>query len=263
VTFAERFPALRFEQSDDGVLTVVLDGPQLNAVGPEMHRDLATLWPAIDADPSIRVALVRGEGPAFSAGGRLELLEAMAEDPVIRTRVLHEARAIVLGILDLGKPVVSAVHGPAYGAGLAVGLLADVSVATKTATIVDGHTRLGVAAGDHAVLCWPLLCGMAKAKYYLLTCAAMTGAEAERIGLVSLAVDDDDLLPTAERIAGELARGAPEALRATKQTLNSWYRAQLPAFEASLAHEFHQFSTPAAREGISALREKRRPVFSS
>jgi enoyl-CoA hydratase len=255
------FPSLRFERPEPGVLRIVLDGPNLNAVNPRMHRDLAEVWPAIERDPETRSVVIQGEGRGFSAGGTFDLLREMADDPGVRTRVLHEARGMVLGVLDLSKPVVSAIHGPAVGAGLAVGMMADVSVVGKSATIVDGHTRLGVAAGDHAVLCWPLLCGMAKAKYYLLTCERLSGAEAERIGLVSLAVDDDAVHATALKVAADLARGASEALRATKQSLNHWYRAALPAFEASLAHEFYNFASPAAQEGIAAIREKRAPDF--
>jgi enoyl-CoA hydratase len=84
-------------------------------------------------------------------------------------------------------------RGVAVGAGLVCGLLADVSIATKDCRIIDGHTRLGVAAGDHAAIVWPLLCGLAKAKYYLLTCDQVLGEEAERIGLISLAVEDAEL----------------------------------------------------------------------
>ena len=112
---------------------------------------------------------------------------------------MREARDIVYNVINCSKPIVSAVHGPAIGAGLAVAMLADVSVVGRTARIIDGHTRIGVAAGDHAAICWPLLCGMAKAKYYLLTCETLTGEEAERIGLVSLCVDDDQVLDTALR----------------------------------------------------------------
>src|SRR5262245_66212186 len=102
------------------------------------------------------------------------------------TRWLRETLDSVMNVINCSKPIVSAMHGPAVGAGLVCGLLADVSIATKTARIIDGHTRLGVAAGDHAAICWPLLCGMAKAKYYLLTCETLSGEEAERIGLSSL-----------------------------------------------------------------------------
>ncbi len=114
---------------------------------------------------------------------------------------MREARDIVYNVINCSKPIVSAVHGPAIGAGLAVAMLADVSVVGRTARIIDGHTKIGVAAGDHAAICWPLLCGMAKAKYYLLTCETLTGEEAERIGLVSMCVDDDQVLDTARDVA--------------------------------------------------------------
>ena len=107
----------------------------------------------------------------------------------------------------------SAIHGPAVGAGLVAALLADVSICARTARIIDGHTRLGVAAGDHAAICWPLLCGMAKAKYYLLTCERISGEEAERLGLVALCVDDDKLLETARAVADKLSNGANQEPR--------------------------------------------------
>ena len=128
-------------------------------------------------------------------------------DYAVRTRVMREARDLVFNVINCSKPIVSAIHGPAVGAGLVAGLLADVSVVARTARIIDGHTRLGVAAGDHAAICWPLLCGMAKAKYYLLTCDTLTGEEAERIGLVSLCVDDDEVQDRALAVAGTARRG--------------------------------------------------------
>jgi enoyl-CoA hydratase len=152
-------------------------------------------------------------------------------------------------------------HGPAVGAGLVAGILADVSVVARSARIIDGHTRLGVAAGDHAAICWPLLCGMAKAKYYLLTCETLTGEEAERIGLVSLCVDDDQVQDRALEVAATLAGGARSAIRWTKQTLNHWYRAQSAILDASLAYEFYGFGGPDAREGLAAHRDKREPRF--
>ena len=130
-------------------------------------------------------------------------------------------------MINCSKPVVSAIRGPAVGAGLVVALLADVSVAGRSAKIVDGHTRLGVAAGDHAAICWPLLCGMAKAKYYLLSCASLTGEEAERIGLVSLCVDDDEVTERAvgnRPGSGRLAchRGALDQVLAEQLVPPGW-----------------------------------------
>jgi len=136
-----------------------------------------------------------------------------------------------------------------------------VSVAGRSARIIDGHTRLGVPAGDHAALVWPLLCGLAKAKYFLLTCEPISGEEAERIGLVSLCVEDEDVYDTAFEVARKLAKGSQSAIRWTKHALNHWLRAAGPTFDSSLALEFLAFTGPDVQEGIASLRERRPPKF--
>ena len=257
-----RFASLRFERPEPQILRIVMSAPgRLNAAGAAMHRDLADVWTEIDRDPDTRVAIIQGEGRAFSAGGDLDLVEEMADDYAVRIRVWREARDLVYNVVNCSKPIVSAMIGPAVGAGLVVGLLADVSIAARSARIIDGHTRLGVAAGDHAALVWPLLCGMAKAKYHLLTCEPLSGEEAERIGLVSLCVEDDELHERALAVARQLAAGSPSAIRWTKYALNNWLRLAGPSFDASLALEFLGFAGPDVREGVAAIREKRRPHF--
>jgi enoyl-CoA hydratase len=178
-----------------------------------------------------------------------------------RTRVWREARDLVYNLVNSRKPVVSAMRGVAVGAGLVCGILADVSIASKDCRLTDGHTRLGVAAGDHAAIIWPLLCGMAKAKYYLLTCDKLLGAEAERIGLISLAVEDAELDARAVKVASRLAEGAQSAIRWTKLALNNWLRSAGPTFDASLAMEFLGFSGPEVKEGLQSHLEKRPPRF--
>ena len=111
------------------------------------------------------------------------------------------------------------------------------------------------------MLVWPLLCGMAKAKYLLLTSKPVSGEEAERIGLVSMCVDDDAVEGRALEVATELAAGSASALRLTKLALNHWYRAFAPAFEASVAYEFLGFAGRDAHEGVAAVRERRPPRF--
>jgi enoyl-CoA hydratase len=257
----DRFPTLRFERPEDGILHIILDGPGLNSVSPQGHLDLADVWTVVDRDPQTRVAVISGAGKGFSSGGSFELLDQITGDYATRTKIMREARDLVMNVINCSKPIVSAMHGPAVGAGLVAGILADVSVVGRTAKIIDGHTRLGVAAGDHAAICWPLLCGMAKAKYYLLTCDALTGEEAERIGLVSICVDDDKVLDRAMEVARNLANGAQSAIRWTKHSLNHWYRQFGPAFDASLALEFYGFGGPDVLEGIASHREKRAPHF--
>jgi enoyl-CoA hydratase len=261
VTYEDDFPGLTFDRPADGVLRITLDGPGLNSVGLDVHRQLADVWLAVDRDADTNVALIQGAGKAFSAGGSFELLDALMNDEAVRLRVMREARDLVLNVIGCSKPIVSAVHGAAVGAGLVAAILADVSVVGRSARIIDGHTRLGVAAGDHAAICWPLLCGMAKAKYYLLTCDTLTGEEAERIGLVSLCVDDGAVHDRALEVATQLAGGSQSAIRWTKQTLNHWYRSQTAILDASLAYEFIGFMGPDAREGLASHQEKRDPRF--
>src|SRR3989440_3242605 len=257
----DAFLGLVVDRPADGVLRITMDAPGLNAVGPAVHRELADIWLTVDRDPDARVALLRGAGKAFSAGGSFDLLDSLMSDYAVRTRVMREARDLVFNVINCSKPIVSAMHGAAVGAGLVAGILADVSVVARSARIIDGHTRLGVTAGDHAAICWPLLCGMAKAKYYLLTCDPLSGEEAERIGLVSLCVDDDRVQDRALEVAVQLASGAQWAIRWTKQTLNNWYRSQSATLDASLAYEFFGFGGPDAREGLTSHTEKRAPEF--
>jgi enoyl-CoA hydratase len=241
-------------------LTLRTDG-RLNAVGSAMHGELAAVWRAIAEDDETRAVLVRGAGGTFSAGGDLDLVLEVAGDPAVRARVFREARDLVYNVIDCPKPIVSAITGHAVGAGLAVGLLADISIASPQARILDGHTKLGVAAGDHAALVWPLLCGLAKAKYHLLLCEPLDGREAERIGLVSLCVPEPELEERALAIALRLAAGAQPAIRHTKLALNNWLRAAGPIFDASLALEFLDMAGPDVHEGVAAVREKRAPEF--
>ena len=260
------YTSLQLRRHAHGVLEVVMPGAGSNKSGlstadANMHRELADIWRDIDRDPETRVALIRGEGKGFSAGGDLALVEEMANDFEVRARVWREARDLVYNVINCNKPIVSAMHGPAVGAGLVAGLLADISIASKSARIIDGHTRLGVAAGDHAAIVWPLLCGMAKAKYYLLLCEPVSGEEAERIGLVSLAVEESELMPKAIEVANRLAQGSQTAIRWTKYALNNWLRMAGPTFDTSLALEFMGFAGPDVHEGMRSLRERRAPDF--
>jgi enoyl-CoA hydratase len=260
----EAFPSLGLDRPAAGVLRITLRAPgRLNAVSGAMHGELAAVWQAIDADDETGAVLIRGAEGAFSAGGDLELVEELAKDFDARVRVLKEARDLVYNVVNCSKPIVSAITGPAVGAGLAVALLADISIATPSAKIIDGHTRLGVAAGDHAVIVWPLLCGLATAKYHLLLCEPLDGVEAERIGLVSLCVPEEELEEKALAIAVRLAEGSTTAIRFTKLALNNWLRAAGPAFDASLALEFLGFSGTDVGEGIASIRERRAPRFPS
>ncbi len=260
----EDFEHLVFERRPDGVVVVTLNRPEvLNAANVRMHREMSEVWAVIDADPDARVSVVTGAGRAFSAGGDLDMIGAMTEDFAAVLEQWRDARTIVEHMVSADKPVVSAINGVAVGAGLAVALMADVSIMGESARLSDGHARLGVAAGDHAALLWPLLCGMAKAKYYLLTGDFIGGPEAERIGLVTKCVPDDEVLPEALNVARRLAAGSATAVQWTRRVMNHWLRQALPAFGESVALEMLGFLGPDAREGLAAVRERRDPRFPS
>ncbi|MGY3609569.1 MULTISPECIES: enoyl-CoA hydratase/isomerase family protein [unclassified Bradyrhizobium] len=256
-----KYARLQFDWPQPRVLRVTMSNGKVNSADEKMHGELGMIWRDIDSDPGVSAVILTGAGNAFSAGGDFAMMERIIEDHDTRIRNWKEARDIVYNVINCSKPIVSAIRGPAVGAGLACGLLADVSIATKTARIIDGHTKLGLAAGDHAAIVWPLLCGMAKAKYYLLLCDQLLGEEAERIGVVSMCCEDAELDAKAIEVAGRLAAGPPSAIRWTKYALNNWLRQAGPTFDASLALEFMGFTGPEVKEGLAALVEKRPPAF--
>ena len=260
--YGRDFSSLQFAAPESGILELVIANKgRLNAATEAMHRDLAQVWRSIDIDDAVRVVVVRGEGANFSSGGDFDMIERMIEDEATLLRVWKEASDLVYNLINCSKPVVSAIRGNAVGAGLAIALLADVSIAADDARILDGHTRLGVAAGDHAVIIWPLLCGLAKARYHLLTNKSLSGAEAERIGLIAVAVPDAQVLEKAFETARTLAAGSATAIRWTKHALNNWLRLAGPSFDTSLALEFLGFKLADVREGLAAARAKRPAAF--
>lgn len=258
------FKDLKFDRPAPGVLRVTLNRPdKRNALTASMHLEIEKIWSVIDADPTVRCAIVTGAGKAFCAGADVgDMAEAEAKD-VAREfhRDFRGGAGLVKALVDCRKPIVSAINGSAVGAGLALALLCDVPIAAKDAKLFDGHVRIGVAAGDHAAMIWPLLCGMAKSKYFLFTNEVMTGEQAERNNLVALAVDGAELEQKSVEVASKIAASAPTAVRVTKHVLNHWLRQAQPIFELSLAMELVAFHGGESAEAVSAQLEKRPAQF--
>ncbi len=251
-----------FEMREPNILWITLNRPDvLNAANRKMHTELIELWETIDADPEVNVAVITGAGKGFSAGGDLNWVDSMAGDYDEIIHTLNEARALVYNQINCDTPIISAINGPAVGAGLVVALLADISIAAENARLADGHVRMGVAAGDHAAIVWPLLVGMAKSKYYLMTSDFVSGTEAERIGLVSLCVPSDDLHAKAMKVATDLATGPRHAIKFTKRALNQWLLQAGPIFDHSLALEMLGFFSPDMPVATDSIRKKKRPIY--
>jgi len=259
------FQFLKFDHKPNGVLLITINRPEvMNATNGRLHWELTKVWGVVNDDPKTKVAVITGAGDkAFSAGGDLNWITNMVGNAETINNVMNEASDIVYNVMACDKPVISAINGVAVGAGLAVAMMADISIMAEEAKITDGHVKLGVAAGDHAAICWPLLCGMAKAKYYLMTAEFVSGKEAERIGLVSLCVPRAQLMDKAMEVADKLAAGSQQAIRFTKRSLNGWMNMARPIFESSLAMEMLCFLGEDAKEGVAAVKEKRAPQFPS
>jgi enoyl-CoA hydratase len=245
------YDCLLFERHEHGVLQVTMNRPEkYNAADEAMHGQLARVWADIARDEETRVVVVTGAGKAFSAGGDLAMVQRQIGDYGRVTSMLSEMSELVYNMVNCPQPIVSAING-----------VAVVSICAEDARLGDGHVRLGVAAGDHAAIIWPLLCGMARARYYLLTGEMVTGAEAERIGLVSKALPREQVLQESLRVAQGLATGPQLAIQLTKRALNSWLRTAGPIFDQSAAYEMLTFMGEDVKEGAAALIEKRPPVF--
>ena len=255
---------------EDGIALITMNRPEvLNATNARLHWELTQVWRDFDHDPDARVAVVTGAGRAFSAGGDTTEIEERARMPkaeafATTVKGMREAGAIVHNMINCEKPIISAINGVAVGAGLAVALMADISIISEAARLTDGHIRIGVAAGDHAAAIWPLLCGMAKAKMYLMTSDFIDGKEAERIGLVSRAVPQEQVVPVAMEYARKLADGPQMAVRFTKRALNQWLKlGALASFDYSLVLEMLNFHDVDVEAGIEALKSKSNPQFPS
>ena len=259
------FQFLKFENKPNGVLLITINRPEvMNATNARLHWELTKVWGVVNDDPKTKVAVITGAGDqAFSAGGDLDWVGNMVGNPKEIANTMTEAADVVYNMMACDKPIISAINGVAVGAGLAVAFLADISIMAEEAKVTDGHVKIGVSAGDHAAICWPLLCGMAKAKYYLMTAEFVTGKEAERIGLVSLCVPRAELMDKAMAVANKLAMGSQQAIRLTKRSLNGWMNMARPIFESSLAMEMLCFLGEDAKEGVASVREKRAPNFPS
>jgi enoyl-CoA hydratase len=254
----EDYEFLKVEPGDDRVLRITMNRPEkLNAATARGHREQGQIWKDFDADPEMNVAVITGEGKAFCAGG--DMAGGMA--PIDLD--IRDGRAIVRNMIACRKPIISAINGVAVGGGAAVALCADIILASDRALLIDGHMKIGMVAGDHAALVWPMSMGMAKAKYNLLLCERITGQEAADMGLVARCVPHGELTEVADQIAGRLARGPQFALQATKAALNNWYLHNMAIFEHSLYAEALSQTMPDAKAGIAAVLKHEEPDFPS
>jgi enoyl-CoA hydratase/carnithine racemase len=238
--------------ADGPVRIVRLDRPeQLNAINDELHLGLTQLFPQLDADADARVAVITGEGRAFSAGGDFDLLDRMAKDRALRHDVIAEGRALVANMIRCRVPVVAAVNGPAVGLGCSLIALSDVVYMAESAYLSDPHVTVGLVAADGGPLTWPLHTSLLLAKEYAFTGDRITAVRAAEIGLANHVCPDGEVLPAALAAAHRIAALPRQAVEATKRVLNLHLeRAVLATIDFAMASETESFDTPDLRANV-------------
>lgn len=262
-TASYNYKQIRVTVDQAGIAIVTLSQPEkLNAVGEVLHIELSLLFREINRDPSVRVVILTGEGKAFSAGGDLDFMQDMVNNPAIFERVTREAKEIVFSMLDCEKPLIAKVNGHAIGLGATLALLCDVVIMSSQAKIGDPHVGVGLVAADGGAIIWAHLIGYARAKRYLMTGDLLSAEEAEHIGLISQVCEPDGLDAVVYALAKRLTSGAQQAIRWTKLTMNLGLKqTALLMLDTGLAYEYITNLSSDHQEAIKAFKQKRMPVF--
>lgn len=255
-----RYTRIRIAR-DKRILTATLTNPgKKNAVDAVMHAELADLFYDIAKDDETDIVVLTGDGDAFCSGGDIGWMREAAQGGTPPSAV--EGKRVIFGLLDLEKPVIAKVRGPAVGLGATLALFCDVVFASETARFADPHVRAGIVAGDGGAVIWPQLIGFARAKEYLMTGDAIKAPDAERIGLINHCVPDGELDAAVDAFVRRLADGATQAIRYTKVAVNIALRELAhKLMDASMAYEMTTFATSDHREAVAAFLEKRTPKF--
>jgi enoyl-CoA hydratase len=239
-------------EADGPIRVVRLNRPDnLNATNHVLHQGLAELFPQLDADEDARVAVLTGNGRAFSAGGDFEYIDELVRDPDLRKLSLTHGRQIVSGMVACRLPVVAAVNGPAVGLGCSLVALSDIVYMAESAHLADPHVLIGLVAADGGPITWPLLTSLQLAKEYSLTGDRIPAERAAAIGLVNHVCADDEVFDQAMACAKKIAALPRGAVEDTKRILNLHLeRAVLATIDFALSAEHRSFDSPELRANL-------------
>lgn len=254
-------PDILLTHLEEGVLTLALNRPQVNAFNDELIAAVRSAFKRAESDELVRCVVLTGAGDFFSAGQDLKAFERLTAAPY-RHHVQRTYNPLVLQIRRLEKPVLAAINGLVSGAALGLALACDLRIASERAQFVVGFSRLGLGLDSAVSLLLPALIGLGRAAEFAFTNAPIDAGQALTWGLVNRVSPADDLEAQAAAWAAELARGPVGAMGLAKRAFNKALFANL---EAVLDYEAHLQEVAGRsaehQEGIRAFLDKRAPRF--
>jgi enoyl-CoA hydratase/carnithine racemase len=256
-------------QQDGTIVTMTLNAPERrNPISePGMVDEIVASLRRIQADRSVRVAILTGAGTAFSSGGDVRAMKAAAEQRAqapVHTPAYYKSgiQRIPLAFERLDVPIIAAVNGPAVGAGLDLACMCDMRIAGQSARFAESFVKMGIIAGDGGAWLLPRILGYSKACEMAFTGDMLSAQEALVCGLVSQVVPDEDLLPAARALAERIAANPPHAVRLTKRLLMEGRHVRLDTLlEMAAAMQSLAHATADHREAVEAFLDKRAPRF--
>jgi len=253
-------------ERDGAIGWIRINRPErLNAFADDMRERLEAGLSAHEENPEVRCVILTGEGRAFSTGGDVSVMsDLLKAKDVERFEELVRAGMRIVALMDaMGTPVIAAVNGPAAGAGACLALASDMRVASENASIGFTFLRVGLHPDWGGSYFLPRLVGPALAAELLLTGGMISAERGERLGLFNQVVPAEELENAARALAGQIAAGPPEVVRAVKRTLRDGMSTSLAeVLDMELAAQLAAFDSSDGREGIRAFLEKRTPRFS-
>jgi enoyl-CoA hydratase len=257
-----RYKELQITQ-DGSIVTVTLNRPEVrNVINSGLHEELATIFTDLDMDDTCELVILTGAGGYFCGGGDLNWVLEQNNDLLLSSHASRSGRRIQNSLLDLEKPIIAKVRGPAIGLGCSLALYCDFVYSTPDAVFADPHVSVGLVAGDGGAVLWPQLIGYARARRYLLTGDSIRGAEAAEIGLITEAVPDDELDDVVAQMASRLLSGAKHAIKWTKASINAGLKVTAQAvLDRASAFENLSQMTKDNRAALEAFLAKERPQF--
>ena len=238
---------------------VTFSNPPNNFITLQALEEFQWAFRKLDADDHCRAIVLAAEGKVFSAGADFSAGQAEGIDP---NEMMSNFYSIAMTFFETKKPMVAAVQGAAIGAGFGLSLVADFRIACPETVFSANFTRLGIHPGFGMSLTLPRIIGVSNAELLFYTGRRIKGHEAMNLGLLTELVERDDVLPSAMKLANEIAACAPLAVQDTKATMRMDLAEQVRvANKREQALQVVQMKTKDVREGMKASRERREPVF--